>query len=122
MRRVLLVLTVAAVMLAVAASAVLAAAPAPSADGPGNPQTPANTVDPTKSAGQNCYGQLSSNNNKGPGGNPGSLADPTTFDPDAEGPLPEQLDYTGHAVSSLKPGAISGFQKEFRDQAAGKSC
>jgi hypothetical protein len=115
MRRILLLLTVAAMMLALTAGPALAAAREPTFDGPGNPQTPDNTVEPTKSAGQNCYGKLSSTNVKGPGGNPGSLAEPTEF--------PEGVpNYTGHAVSTLEPGEISGFQQDFRDAAAAQSC
>ena len=123
MRRVLLLLAVAAMMLALPAAPALADAPAPG-DVPvqGEPQTPESSAKPTKSAGSNCYGKLNSNNLKGPGGNPGSPAEPTTFDPDAEGPLPEQQDYTGHAVSTLPSGAISDFQLAFRDEAAGESC
>ena len=117
MRRILLLLAVAAMMAALmgVAGPAFAAAREPTFDGPGNPQTPDNTVDPTKSAGQNCYDKLSSNNVKGPGGNPGSLADPTEF--------PEGVpNYTGHAVSTLDPGTISGFQQDFRDEAAAQSC
>src|SRR4051812_18366109 len=117
MRRVLL-LTIAAMMAAlmITAGPAFAAAREPTSfNGPGNPQTPTNTVDPTKSAGRNCYGQLTSNNSKGPGGNPGSLAQPTEFPAGVP-------NYTGHAVSTLDPGAISGFQQDFRDTAAAKSC
>jgi hypothetical protein len=117
MRRILLLLAVAAMMAVLMASSgpAFGAAREPTFDGPGDPQTPENTVDPTKSAGQNCYGKLSSTNVKGPGGNPGSLAEPTEF--------PEGTpNYTGHAVSTLEPGDISGFQLDFRDDAAAQSC
>jgi len=121
MRRILLLLAIAAMILALTAGPALAVAREPTEDVPGDPQTPTqNPANLTEQEGENCYGQLSSNNNKGPGGNPGSLAEPTTFDPDAEGPLPEQPDYTGHAVSSLDPGDISGFQQDFAEDAA--SC
>lgn len=124
MRRIIMLLTVAAMMAAMMAEAGPAGAVArepTSFDGPGeaseNVPFPGGTdiAEPTKSAGSNCYGQLSSNANKGPRGNPGSLAVPTEF--------PEGTpNYTGHAVSSLDPGQISGFQQEFREAAAGQSC
>jgi len=101
-----------------------AAAREPTEDGPGEAaeNIPNDFVGDTKLAGNNCYGQAASNHVKGPGGDPGSLAVPTTFDPDAEGPLPAGPNYTGHAVSTLDPGQISGFQQESRDLFAGESC
>src|SRR5215212_2182942 len=126
MRRILMLLAVAAMILALTAGPVFGAARDPlDFNGPGEAsevlKDKENKAEPTADAGSNCYGQLSSNANKGPGGNPGSLAVPTTFDPDAEGPLPEGPNYTGHAVSTLDPGDISGFQQDFRDLAAGES-
>ena len=116
MKRILLLLAVAALMLALTAGPALADAREPTFDGPGNPQTPdENPAAPTESAGKNCYGKLNSNNVKGPGGNPGSLAEPTEF--------PEGTpNYTGHAVSTLPSGDISDFQQAFRDEAAAESC
>ena len=118
MRRILLLLAVAALMLTLVASPALAVAREPTEDGPGDPQSPGTSpAEPTESAGKNCYGFVNSNFLKGPGGNPGSLADPTVF----EG----EPNYTGHAVSSINeedPGEISEFQLAFKDAAAGKSC
>ncbi len=121
MRRILSLLAIAAVMammLALMAGPALADAREPTFDGPGNPQAPDPEENPavlTESAGKNCYGQLNSNNLKGPGGNPGSLAEPTEF--------PEGTpNYTGHAVSTLPSGEISEFQQDFREDAAAQSC
>jgi hypothetical protein len=123
MRRLLLLMAVAAMMLALVAAPALGAAREPTSfNGPGQAseelsdlQQHPNKATPTPSAGSNCYGQLTSNSDKGPRGNPGSLAVPTDFG----GP-----NYTGHAVSTLDPvgPSISGFQQDFRDEAAGQSC
>ena len=117
MRRVLFLLAEAAMALTLVAGPALGAARTPTSfDGPGEApsKSPANTVDPTKPAGNNCYGQLASNHVKGPGSDPGSLAVPTQFPAGVP-------NYTGHAVSTLDPGQISGFQQESRDLAAGVS-
>ena len=129
MRRVLLLLAIAAMLAAMLAEAgpVGAAAREPTLDGPGvaDEHLPEDTVADTKPAGKNCYGQAASNHVSGAGGDPGSVAVPTIF----EG----EPNYTGHAVSTLDdaagvdPGSdpgdeISGFQQQSRDDFAAKSC
>jgi hypothetical protein len=121
MRRILLLMAVAAMMLALTAGPALADAPAPG-DVPvqGDPQTPTtNPATPTQTTTTapdtgNCYGADNSNTRKGPGpapsgglANPGSLAEPTTFN--------GQPDYTGHAVSTLPSGDIADFQLAYKD-------
>jgi hypothetical protein len=121
MRRIILLLAVAALMAAMMAEAGPAGAAArepTSFDGPGEASDvlPADTVGDTKPAGQNCYGQLASNHVKGPGGDPGSLAVPTEFPAGTP-------NYTGHAVSTLDPvSQISDFQQQAREDFAGESC
>jgi len=116
MRRMLLLLAVAGMILALTAGPVFGAAREPTLDGPGaaDQHLPDDTVADTKPAGKNCYGQAASNHVKGPGGDPGSYAVPTEFG----GP-----NYTGHAVSTLDPvSQISGFQEQSREEFAAKSC
>ena len=121
MRRVLLLLAIAAMIAAMLAEAGPAGAAArePTDNGPGKADEPGilpeDTVADTKPAGKNCYGQGASNHVSGPGGDPGSLAVPTEF--------PEGTpNYTGHAVSTLDPGQISDFQQQTADELAGTSC
>jgi hypothetical protein len=129
MRRILSLLAMAAVMamlLALTAAPVLAQIPPPGEETPGNPQTPeTNPAQPTEQQGENCYGTSASNFVKGPGGNPGSAAAPTTFNgqPAFNGPVtsgaaqapPEEFGF-----ESEKPNAISAFQEFNRETSA--SC
>ena len=127
MRRIILLLAVAAMIAAMMAEAGPAGAAArePTLDGPGaaDQHLPDDTVADTKPAGKNCYGQAASNHVSGPGGDPGSIAVPTEF--------PEGTpNYTGHAVSTLDDafgqdsgedpgGEISAVQESARDTLAG---
>ena len=119
MRRIIMLLAVAAMIAAMMAEAGPAGAAArePTLDGPGvaDQHLPADTVADTKPAGKNCYGQAASNHVSGPGGDPGSIAVPTEFPAGTP-------NFTGHAVSTLDPGQISDFQQQSREELAGKSC
>jgi hypothetical protein len=119
MRRVLLLLAIAAMLAAMLAEAGPAGAAArePTSDPPGEASEtiPDDFVGDTKPAGNNCYGQAASNHVKGPGGDPGGYAVPTEFPAGTP-------NYTGHAVSTLDPGQISDFQQQSRDAFAGESC
>ena len=119
MRRILLLLAVAAMMammLALTVSPALAQTdiPPPGPETPGNPQTPTeNPAAPTKEVGKNCNGQSASKFVKGPGGNPGSAASPS----------PEFNNFNGPFVSDLvrsdqTPGGgnlLSEFQQSNRE-------
>ena len=134
MRRILMLLAVAAMILALTAGPVFGAAREPTDfNGPGEAsdvlgeklEDPTGKYEPelTPDAGENCYGEENANTRKGLGGNPGSLAVPTEF--------PEGTpNYTGHAVSTLDDafgedsgedpgGEISAVQESARDTLAG---
>jgi hypothetical protein len=131
MRRLLLVLTIAAVMLAMTAAPTFAQVelgdiPPPGDETPGNAQPPKTDVtNPTDLHGNNWIGASASNFNKGPGGNPGSAAQPTTFGDPAEpsfngpvtsrigtlDPVPVNEGGSGFFVGSEKPNTISALQE-----------
>ena len=123
MRRIMMLVAVGAMtamLLGLMAAPALAAAREPTSfNGPGNASDVIPTIDnkavAAQPAGQNCYGVLSSGHVAGPGGDPGSLAVPTQFPQGTP-------NYTGHAVSTLPPGDISGIQRDFANQYAGTSC
>src|SRR5215211_5164714 len=130
MRRVILVLTIAAVMLAMTAApafAQLGDIPPPGTEEPGNAPPPKTDVtNPTEQTGQNFIGESQSNFNKGPGGNPGSAAQPTTFgdEPSFNGPVtsrigtldPGPVEEGGSGIfpESDKPNVISALQENVR--------
>jgi hypothetical protein len=109
MRRILLVLAVAAMMLALTAGPALAAIPT------------TNPAHPTPDNGSNCIGISSSQGFKGPGGNPysaanlsptGSFNGPVTSDA-AQSPASD------FGLPSTRPNAISSFQ-DFIQTGCGK--
>ena len=125
MRRILLVLTIAAVMLAMTAApafAQLGDIPPPGDKQPGNAQPPKTDVtNPTEQNGKNFIGESASNFVKGPGGNPGSAAQPTTFggEPSFNGPVTSRIGTldpreSGIFPESTKPNVISALQEETR--------
>ena len=142
MRRMILVLAIAAVMLAMTAApafAQLGDIPPPGTEEPGNAQPPkTNVTNPTEQTGQNFIGESQSNFVKGPGGNPGSAAQPTTFggEPSFNGPVtsrigtlapdeplnPEDPNDKGLFPESDKPNVISALQEATRCDLLGLSC
>ena len=125
MRRMILVLTIAAVMLAMTAApafAQLEDIPPPGDKEPGNAQPPKTDVtNPTEQNGKNFIGESASNFVKGPGGNPGSAAQPTTFggEPSFNGPVTSRIGTldpkeSGIFPESEKPNVISALQEETR--------
>ncbi len=133
MRRIKMVLAAAAVMamlLALTAGPVgaqnlLGDIPPPGPEIPGQAQfhQPENraTPTPTLPGGQNCIGVVSSNPFKGPGGNPGGAALPTTFnnEPSFNGPVTRLLGQAAPSefgFTSTKPNAISAFQEFVRNE------
>src|SRR5215207_6246341 len=85
MRRIMMLVAVAAMMLAMTAAPAFAQLelgdiPPPGDKEPGNAQPPkTDVINPTEQNGKNFIGESASNFVKGPGGNPGSAAQPTTF-------------------------------------------
>jgi hypothetical protein len=84
MRRILLLMAIATMLLSLMAGPALAQRektgdlPPFKEETPGNPQSPdVSPATPTEQRGENCYGESASNFLKGPGGNPGSAAEPT---------------------------------------------
>ena len=135
MKRLLLVWTIAAVMLAMPAAPALAQdllgdIPPPGDKEPGNAQPPkTEVINPTEAHGNNIIGKEASNFNKGPGGNPGSAAQPTTFGgEDAfNGPVTSRIgtldpQESGIFPNSTKPNVISALQEDTRCSLRGLSC
>jgi hypothetical protein len=129
MRRILSLLAMAAMMAMMALTAAPALAqdlPPPGEETPGDPQTPTeNPAQPTEQQGENCYGAGASNFVKGPGGNPGSAAEPTEFqgEPAFNGPVTSgaaQSEPEEFGFESDKPNAISAVQESNREASA--SC
>ncbi len=129
MKRMLLLMALAAMMLALTAGPVFAQLgdiPPPGDETPGDPQTPGkNPAKPTTQQGENCLGESASNFVKGPGGNPGSAAEPTTFNgqPAFNGPVTSRigtLPGTEFDPETTKPNVISAFQEFNRETLA--SC
>jgi hypothetical protein len=126
MRRMLLLMAVAATMLALTAGPALAARdktgdlPPFKDQPPGNAQeahaTLSHTPNLTEQNGKNFIGQDASNSNKGIGGNPGSAAEPTTFngEPAFNGPVTSTIGTLPGTVfdpNTTKPNVISAFQE-----------
>jgi hypothetical protein len=105
--------------------------PPPGDETPGNAQPPKTDVtNPTEQKGKNFIGESASNFVKGPGGNPGSAAQPTSFggEPSFNGPVtsrigtldpdeplnPEDPEDKGLFPDSDKPNVISALQEATR--------
>jgi hypothetical protein len=131
MRRILLLMAVAVMMLAVSVSPALAQTtdiPPPGRDPAGDPHTPdTNVANPTDLQGQNCYGQDASNFNKGPGPSlsptsdepfPGSAVEPVQFggQENFNGPAHKQFVQTDEEPGGGNP--ISDFQQTTREDLA----
>ena len=140
MRRMLLLLAVAAMMLALSAGTALAQIvdiPPPGEEIPGKQNAPDDNPDnmpdtlPSPEQARNCYGESQFEGFAGPGTVfPGSAARPAKFDIDAEGPRQEQDFFSGPAHKELllaedlqdptdtTPGGgnnISDFQQQARE-------
>ena len=132
MRRIMMLVAVAAMMLAMTAAPAFAQLelgdiPPPGDKEPGNAQPPkTDVINPTEQKGKNFIGESASNFVKGPGGNPGSAAQPTTFGgEDAfNGPVtsrigtldPGPVEEGGSGIfpESTKPNVISALQEDTR--------
>jgi hypothetical protein len=125
LKRILLLLSVAAMMLAMTAApafAQLGDIPPPGDETPGNAQPPKTDVtNPTEQKGKNFIGESASNFVKGPGGNPGSAAQPTSFggEPSFNGPVTSRIGTldpvdSGIFPESTKPNVISALQEVTR--------
>jgi hypothetical protein len=126
MRRIIMLLAIAAMLLAMSAPPALAQSlgdiPPPGDKEPGNAQPPkTEVINPTEQHGKNLIGESASNFVKGPGGNPGSAAQPTTFGgEDAfNGPVTSRIGTLDPVESkifpnSTKPNVISALQEETR--------
>ena len=127
MRRIIMLLAIAAMLLAMSAPPALAQLelgdiPPPGDKEPGNAQPPkTDVINPTEQKGKNFIGESASNFVKGPGGNPGSAAQPTTFggEPSFNGPVTSRIGTldpkeSGIFPESEKPNVISALQEETR--------
>ena len=129
MRRIIMLLAIAAMMLAMTAAPAFAQLelgdiPPPGDKEPGNAQPPKTDVtNPTEQKGENFIGESASNFVKGPGGNPGSAAQPTTFgdpaEPSFNGPVTSRIGTldpvdSGIFPESTKPNVISALQEDTR--------
>ena len=129
MRRIIMLLAIAAMLLAMSAPPALAQLelgdiPPPGDKEPGNAQPPKTDVtNLTEQNGKNFIGESASNFVKGPGGNPGSAAQPTTFgdppEPSFNGPVTSRIGTldpveSGIFPNSTKPNVISALQEETR--------
>jgi len=127
MRRIIMWLAIAAMLLAMSAPPALAQLelgdiPPPGDKEPGNAQPPkTDVINPTEQKGKNFIGESASNFVKGPGGNPGSAAQPTTFggEPSFNGPVTSRIGTldpkeSGIFPESEKPNVISALQEETR--------
>ena len=127
MRRIIMLLAIAAMLLAMSAPPALAQLelgdiPPPGDKEPGNAQPPkTEVINPTEQNGKNFIGESASNFVKGPGGNPGSAAQPTTFggEPSFNGPVTSRIGTldpkeSGIFPESEKPNVISALQEETR--------
>ena len=127
MRRIIMLLAIAAMLLAMSAPPALAQLelgdiPPPGDKEPGNAQPPKTDVtNPTEQKGENFIGESASNFVKGPGGNPGSAAQPTTFggEPSFNGPVTSRIGTldpveSGIFPDSTKPNVISALQEDTR--------
>jgi len=122
-----MLLAIAAMLLAMSAPPALAQLelgdiPPPGDKEPGNAQPPkTDVINPTEQKGKNFIGESASNFVKGPGGNPGSAAQPTTFggEPSFNGPVTSRIGTldpkeSGIFPESEKPNVISALQEETR--------
>jgi len=125
-----MLMAIAAMLLATTAPLALAQLgdiPPPGEETPGKAKPPKTDVtNPTETHGNNYIGESSSNFNKGPGGNPGSAAQPTTFgdEPSFNGPVtsrigtldPGPVEEGGSGIfpESDKPNVISALQENVR--------
>src|SRR5215218_8217821 len=125
MKRILMLMAIAAMLLATTAPLALAQLgdiPPPGEETPGKAKPPKTDVtNPTETHGNNYIGESSSNFNKGRGGNPGSAAQPTTFgdEPSFNGPVTSRIGTldpkeSGIFPESEKPNVISALQEETR--------
>lgn len=135
MRRIIMLLAIAAMLLAMSAPPALAQLelgdiPPPGDKEPGNAQPPkTDVINPTEQKGKNFIGESASNFVKGPGGNPGSAAQPTTFggEPSFNGPVTSRIGTLDPQESKIfpesdKPNVISALQEATRCDLLGLSC
>jgi hypothetical protein len=122
LKRILLLLAMASIMLSLVGTQAFAKPadlPPPGEETPGNPQSPdENPIPETKQVGDNCYGAGQRDFLGGPGGNPGSAAQPTPEFDSFNGPFTSQFAQSDQEAGGGNP--LSQFQQDYREATA--SC